>query len=162
MNEEALEKTKSPQKTEKSRTANAGLYSNNAKHNHKSQDLNIITTGDRMSNYLLALQSVVDASTVKIDRPKGSAHPRYPDYIYPLDYGFLDGSQSQDGDGIDVWCGSGDITKISGVLLIADPVKKDSEIKILLGCNYEEMKLAEACSNRGDMRAMLIINEREK
>jgi inorganic pyrophosphatase len=109
-----------------------------------------------MNDYFFALQSIVDSSTVNIDRPKGSAHPRYPDYIYPLDYGFLDGSQSQAGGGIDVWCGTGDVAKISGVLLIADPVKRDSEIKILLGCDDEEMKLAEECSNRGDMKAFLI------
>ena len=26
---------------------------------------------------------------IEIDRPKGSAHPKYSDYIYPLDYGYL-------------------------------------------------------------------------
>jgi mRNA interferase MazF len=40
-----LEKTKSPQKTGKSRTANAGLYSNNIKQKRKSQDLSRAVNG---------------------------------------------------------------------------------------------------------------------
>lgn len=115
-----------------------------------------------MSDYFLALQKIVDSSNIKIDRPKNSMHPRYPDYTYPLDYGYLEGTKSQDGGGIDVWCGSEERSIISGILIIIDPIKKDSEIKVLLGCSYEEMKLTEACSNRGDMRAMLIFNNREK
>ena len=41
-----------------------------------------------------------------IDRPKGSPHPRYPQMIYPLDYGYLENTTSADGGGIDVWLGS--------------------------------------------------------
>ena len=102
------------------------------------------------------LKKMVDESQIKIDRPKGSAHPRYPDYVYPLNYGYLDGTSSQDGDGIDVWVGSGDKTQVSGILVIADPVKKDSEIKILLGCDEQEADLALQSSNRGDMSAILV------
>lgn len=41
-----------------------------------------------------------------IDRPKGSPHPRYPQMIYPLDYGYLENTTSADSGGIDVWLGS--------------------------------------------------------
>lgn len=53
-----------------------------------------------------ALDELVATSTVRIDRPKGTAHPRYPSFIYPLDYGYLEGTQAADGGGIDVWVGS--------------------------------------------------------
>ena len=42
-------------------------------------------------------------NSIVIDRPKGSPHPRYPEVIYPLDYGYLEGTISADGDGTDVW-----------------------------------------------------------
>jgi len=38
----------------------------------------------------------VDSSQLKVDRPKGTSHPRYPELIYPLDYGYLEGTLSAD------------------------------------------------------------------
>jgi inorganic pyrophosphatase len=102
------------------------------------------------------LNIIVKSSKVIIDRPKGTPHPRYPEFIYPLDYGYLEGTQSQDGSGIDVWLGSGDQTEISGFLVIADAFKRDSEIKILLGCNEKEAEIAVSKSNKGDMAAIFI------
>lgn len=109
-----------------------------------------------MEELFATLQKIVEISKVVIDRPKGSAHPRYPAYIYPLDYGYLDGTQSQDGGGIDVWVGGGDSKQVTGILVIADALKKDSEIKVLLGCRESEMKQALEKSNQGDMSAALI------
>jgi inorganic pyrophosphatase len=111
-----------------------------------------------LENLFKKIQTIVDVSTVKIDRPKGSVHPRFSNYIYPLDYGYLDGTQSQDGDGIDVWVGSGDKSIISGILVIVDAMKKDSEIKVLLGTDADEMNMALDKSNQGDMAAILIKN----
>lgn len=40
-------------------------------------------------------------SKIIIDRPKGSsAHPLYPQIVYELDYGYLDGTKSSDNEGI--------------------------------------------------------------
>lgn len=84
-----------------------------------------------------ALDELVDGSEVVIDRPKGSAHPRFPAFIYPVDYGYLKDTSSMDGKGIDVWVGSGE-KKIGAVMCTVDLMKKDSEIKILIGCTEEE------------------------
>lgn len=102
------------------------------------------------------LQQMVDESEIKIDRPKDSAHPRYPDYIYPFDYGYLEGTTSGDGDGIDCWIGSLGEEKVTGVVVIADPIKKDSEIKILLGSTDEDMEIILKCHQRGSMDGILI------
>jgi len=86
-----------------------------------------------------ALDLLVEEHELVIDRPKGSVHPRYADCIYPMDYGYLKGTASSDGGGIDVWRGSAN----SGVVAIrvtVDLVKRDSEIKILLGCTEEEIE----------------------
>ena len=52
------------------------------------------------------LDSLLERSKIVIDRPRGSHHPRFPEIVYVLDYGYLDGTSSNDGEGIDVWLGS--------------------------------------------------------
>ena len=84
-----------------------------------------------------ALDELVNTSEIVIDRPKGSAHPRFSDFIYRVDYGYLKNTASMDGAGIDVWVGSGG-KKIDAVMCIVDLMKRDSEIKILIGCTEEE------------------------
>lgn len=41
------------------------------------------------NDFWRALDSLVDNSEIVIDRPKGTAHPKYPDFIYKVDYGYL-------------------------------------------------------------------------
>ena len=84
-----------------------------------------------------ALDELVNKSEIVIDRPKGSAHPKYPAFIYRVDYGYLRDTSSMDGAGIDVWVGSGD-KKIDAIMCIVDLMKRDSEIKIMIGCTEEE------------------------
>ena len=84
------------------------------------------------------LERLVKESEIVIDRPKGSAHPRFPHIIYDADYGYLKNTSSPDGAGIDVWVGSLDNGEITAVICTVDIMKKDSEIKILIGCTEEE------------------------
>ena len=35
-----------------------------------------------------ALDKLIDTSEIIIDRPKGAAHPKYPEWIYKVDYGY--------------------------------------------------------------------------
>lgn len=53
-----------------------------------------------------ALDELIQTSEIAVDRPKGSRHPKYPDVIYPADYGYLQGTASMDGEGIDLWLGT--------------------------------------------------------
>lgn len=87
-----------------------------------------------------AVEELVNSSETVIDRPKGTAHPKYPDMIYPVDYGYLKGTSSMDRGGIDVWVGSGG-TYIDAVICTVDLIKRDSEIKILIGCTEEEKEM---------------------
>ncbi|HED37019.1 MAG TPA: inorganic pyrophosphatase [Ignavibacteria bacterium] len=106
-----------------------------------------------------SLQNLVDDSKIKVDRPKGSVHPRYSDYIYPFDYGYLDGTTSTDGGGIDCWIGSLGGDKVTGIVTIVDSAKKDSEIKVLLGCTAEDMQTILECHKRGTMNGILSVKE---
>lgn len=40
---------------------------------------------------------------IEIDRPLGSAHPKHPDLIYPVNYGFIPGVLGGDGEELDVY-----------------------------------------------------------
>ena len=73
------------------------------------------------------LEELVNDSEIIIDRPKGTAHPKYPNFIYKVDYGYLKETSSMDGGGIDVWVGSGE-KQIDAIICIVDLIKKDSEI----------------------------------
>lgn len=77
---------------------------------------------------------------IVIDRPKGVSHPRYPDYIYPLDYGYVENTTASDGDGIDVWMGSLNTKILTGILCTFDKIKRDAEIKLLIGCTDEDIQ----------------------
>ena len=103
-----------------------------------------------------ALDKLTAESKIVIDRPKGSRHPKYPNLIYPVDYGYLENTTSMDGGGIDVWRGTeGD--HIDAIICTVDLFKKDSEIKILIGCNEVEKKLVLNTHNNGKyMKGILI------
>ena len=67
---------------------------------------------------------------ITIDRPKGTAHPRFPTLIYPFDYGYLENTSAGDGDGIDVWFGSIRNKILTGILCTFDRLKRVVEIKL--------------------------------
>lgn len=93
-----------------------------------------------------SLARLITTDRLVIDRPRGSCHPRYPNMVYPLDYGYIDETTSSDGGGIDVWLGSLDsvtseetIKKLTGILCTFDTLKRDAEIKLLIGCNEKDI-----------------------
>ena len=59
------------------------------------------------------------------------------DRIYRVDYGYLKDTSSMDDGGIDVWLGSGK-KEIDSIMCIVDLRKRDSEIKLLIGCTEED------------------------
>ena len=103
-----------------------------------------------------ALDELVNNSEIIIDRPKGSSHPKYPDFIYRGDYGYLKDTTSMDWAGIDVWVGS-DGKKVDAIMCIVDLMKRDSEIKILIGCTEEEKEIVYETHNETQfMKGVLI------
>lgn len=109
------------------------------------------------AEFWAALDKLAETSPIVIDRAQGTSHPKYTDYIYPFDYGYLEGTASMDGEGIDVWLGSDPARKLTALLCTVDLVKRDSEIKLLLGCSEEEMQTILAFHNQSElMRGMLV------
>lgn len=83
--------------------------------------------------------------------------PIYPDCIYRVDYGYLKGTSSMDGAGIDVWLGTKGDRTLDAIICTADLLKKDSEIKLLIGCTEEEKAIIYETHNESEYMKGIMI-----
>jgi len=102
------------------------------------------------------MSQLVASSQITIDRPKRSSHPRYPEIIYPLDYGYLENTTASDGGGIDVWLGSLESKTLTGILCTFDTIKRDMEIKLLIACTEDDLQIIQKF--HGEMYNLYIPN----
>ena len=112
---------------------------------------------NKNSDFWKSIDTLVRDSEIVIDRPKGSHHPRFHELVYPVDYGYLKNTTSMDGGGIDVWRGTNKSQKVNAIICTVDLRKKDSEIKLLIGCNAEEIRLVMNFHNQGVIMKGLLI-----
>jgi inorganic pyrophosphatase len=70
------------------------------------------------------LEQQIQENGIEIDRPKGSAHPRFSDRVYPIDYGYILHTKSADGKGIDIFRGTSETKQIMGLICTFDENKK--------------------------------------
>jgi len=121
-----------------------------------------IARNNQQSNgFWQAVDTLIAQSEIVIDRPKETKHPRF-DFIYPLDYGYLKGTTSPDGGGIDLWRGSLSNAVCDALICTVDLLKKDSEIKMLIGCSEEEKDTIMRFHNDSEyMKGTIIRRESE-
>jgi inorganic pyrophosphatase len=103
------------------------------------------------------LDKIVKFNEIIIDRPKGTKHPKYEKMVYIVDYGYIKNTKSMDGGGIDVFVCS-DLNKdLDAIICIIDLLKKDSEIKLLLGCSEnEKLDIYNFLNNSEYMKAIMV------
>ncbi len=106
-----------------------------------------------------AIDKLVIESEIIIDRPKGSVHPRYPNFLYKVDYGYLKNTSSMDGAGIDIWKGTLPEQKVDAIICIVDLMKRDSEIKILMGCTEEEKDIIYKTHNETEYMKGIMVQK---
>jgi inorganic pyrophosphatase len=111
------------------------------------------------TRFWAAAEHLVATSEIVIDRPKGSTHPSLPEAIYPVAYGYLRGTTAADGEGIDVWVGSLESKRITGLVCTFDLRKRDAELKLLLGCTPREEHDILSFLNKGEMAAILVVKD---
>lgn len=90
------------------------------------------------NNFWGYIDQLIKMSEIVIDRPQGTTHPNFPDFIYPVDYGYLKDTIAIDGGGVDVWQGTAGNKLVDAVICTVDLYKRDSEMKILYECTQEE------------------------
>ena len=104
-----------------------------------------------------AVDTLIGGSEIVIDRPKNTAHPKYPDCIYPVDYGYLADTASMDGGVIDLWLGSAGTNMADAIICTVDLLKRDSEIKLLISCTAsEKQRILEFHNDSEYMKGILI------
>lgn len=112
---------------------------------------------NKPDDFWLAMDSLIATTEMIIDRPKGSRHPRYPECVYAVDYGYLAGTTAMDGQGIDVWLGSDTARQLDAILCTVDLLKRDAEIKLLIGCTEEEKQtILDNTGNSPSMKGILV------
>ena len=116
---------------------------------------------DKEREFWLFLDLLVAQHPVIIDRPKGSYHPEHPQILYEVDYGYLEGTSSPDGEDADVWVGASRDTTVVGIIATVDLAKLDTELKLLLGCSEEEMNIIDAFYGKWGMQRGIIIRREE-
>ena len=105
-----------------------------------------------------AWERLIRQNGITIDRPYRSRHPRFPEIIYPLDYGYVDGTRGTDGEEVDVFVGSS-TDGLTALLLTTDHRRGDREFKLLWDCTPEEVYLAHGFINfdRTLMEGLLVL-----
>lgn len=86
------------------------------------------------------LDTIFLSSTLTIERPKDSSHPKFKNLIYPVDYGSLGDTIGNDNAPIDVFCGEMKNKIVQAIIVSADILKRDCKVKIVLGCSEEEIR----------------------
>ncbi len=78
-----------------------------------------------------------------------------------MDYGFLRGTRSNDGGGVDIWRGSLEEAAVTGAIMTVDTLKGDCEIKLLLGCTPDDAELALRIHDSGSQAALLVHRDQK-
>ena len=102
----------------------------------------------------------IEANGLTIERPRATAHPEYPSVVYPLDYGYVNGTRGGDGDALDVFVGQG-TTGLVGAILTTDHRQRDREAKLLYDCTPTEIYTAHGFINydRTLLEGVLVLRQ---
>ncbi len=84
------------------------------------------------------LDTLFFSSKLVVDRPRYTVHYKYSNLVYPVDYGYLSDTTGSDQAPIDVFRGSQKTNQVGAIVVSADILKKDCEVKLLIGCSEEE------------------------
>jgi inorganic pyrophosphatase len=113
------------------------------------------------ASFWTQLDALIESTEIVIDRPSGSAHPRYPAFVYPLDYGYLQGTKAGDGQEIDVWRGSAAERRLDAIVCTVDLHKRDVEVKLLIGCTENEQAAICQFHNAGNSMAAILLGREQ-
>jgi inorganic pyrophosphatase len=108
------------------------------------------------------LEQMLDSHEIVIDRPKGSRHPKYPEIVYPFDYGYLEGTATKDGNEIDVCRGTLAENRLVAVICTIDILKQDTEVKLLVGCTEAELGLIDRFFNTSTFMSGIVIRRDQR
>ena len=98
-----------------------------------------------------AWDRVIEEHGVCVERPVREPHPDHPTIIYPIDYGYIPGTEATDGQAVDCFIGSAPSSSAAsglvGLILTTDYREGDREAKLLIDCTPPEIYTAHGFIN---------------
>lgn len=93
------------------------------------------------------------SGSVVLTKKKGERHDTFKNLIYPVDYGKIIDLE----DDISVYLGSENRNQITGLIVAADILAKELDVKVLAGCNNDETDLILHFLNQTDFQKTVLI-----
>lgn len=103
------------------------------------------------------LDTLLLASSFELKQAAGTAHPEFANLIYPVNYGTLQDTLSPDQQGIAMFKGSISSHQVNAILVAADILNKDVEVKFLVGCSVSEEENILRFVNQTDFQKAVLI-----
>ena len=94
-------------------------------------------------------EQLIDDRGIVIERPRGHAHPLYPDMIYPTDYGHIPATTADDGEEVDVFVGM-KRRGLVGLIALTHQPSGVTEPKLLMNLSRVDADGIRAFLDRGD------------
>lgn len=91
-------------------------------------------------------EHIIETQGVTTERARRSIHPTLPEIIYPIDYGYVNGTVGPDGVEVDIFIGTAR-TGLAALILTDDYRRADREVKLLYHCSPEEIYLVNGFIN---------------
>ncbi|WP_022834516.1 hypothetical protein [Salisaeta longa] len=93
-----------------------------------------------------AWERLITRHGLTIDRPKHAPHPEHPSIIYPLNYGYVNGTHSTDGEPVDCFVGDAP-TGLVGLIWTTNYRTGCREAKLLYRCTPADVYTAHGFIN---------------
>ena len=90
-------------------------------------------------------------------KKKGEVHDRFKNLIYPVDYGRVADLKGVSENGVSVYAGSGNRNTVSALVIAADILAKELDVKILAGCTEEEIDTVLRFLNQTEFQKTVLI-----
>lgn len=104
------------------------------------------------------LDNIYESCKMIIDRQRNSCHYKYSNLVYPVDYGYLIDSSGNEHTPIDIYKGSEHDKGVQAIVISADILKKDCEVKLIVGCSDDELNDIYTFTNQTQLQKSIILN----
>lgn len=90
-------------------------------------------------------------------KKKGEHHDEFQNLVFPVDYARIEDMKSVSGHGVAVYMGSENRNKVSALVVAADILAKELDVKVLAGCTEEEIEDVLRYLNQTDFQKTVLI-----
>ena len=103
------------------------------------------------------VDSLFLSGTKTLMKKKGEHHDTYNNLVYPVDYSRIVDMKSPSAHGVAVYMGSGNRNSVTGLIVAADILEKELDVKLLAGCTDEEIEDVLRYLNQTEFQKTIVI-----